>query len=79
LHDDLTAHWNEAATGELEPITAPGAVCIARLHLNRQPLVRRRRNNALVATGIRLQEQRKAIVARAIASLDRRKRRGDRQ
>ncbi|MBC8142749.1 MAG: HNH endonuclease [Armatimonadetes bacterium] len=79
LRDDLTAHWNEAATGELEAITASGTVYIARLHLNRPPLVRRRRNNALIAAALRLQEQRKATVAGAIAALDRRKRRGKRQ
>ena len=78
LRDDLTQHLRESATGELKAITASGAVFIARLQLNRAPHVRRRRNSALIAAAIRLQEQRKVAVAGAAASLDRRKRRPNR-
>ena len=76
LHDNLITHLRESPNGELEPVTPLGVIFVAHLQLNRAPLVRRRRNNALIAAAIRLQEQRKATVAGAIASLDRRKRRG---
>lgn len=54
LNDDLTLHYFEDNEGVLQPLTETGAFHIQKLQLNRQPLVRYRRNQILQ----RQQEQR---------------------